>query len=190
MNPIQGIKVAPNWNWPTMLSVQLAINILLGAVSDLLVAHSVTFVRKIIFLPFISIATCFLGACFFYFLILFIYNRQISFHRTYTLVFLALIPFLILRILSPLISPINLIGFAITLILLTVGFVENFQLPKKSIIKVFGGIFAAYFILWSIQQINSSRREMHFKNLSPSKDLENENLDDVDKIEEEIDKSF
>ncbi len=173
-----------------MLSAQLVINIVLGALSDLLSSQSVTFVRKIIFLPLISIATCFLGACFFYFLFLFIYNRQISFHRTYTLVFLALIPVLVLRILSPLIAPINLIGFAITLILLTVGFVENFQLPKKSIIKVFGGIFTAYFILWAFQQISSSRKELHFKG-STSQDLNNnQNIDDVDKIEEEINKNF
>ncbi len=190
-NPIQGMKQCPDWQWPTLFSIQLFVSIFLGIISDIVTPKALTLVPKVIIFPFSTFLTCFFGACFFYFLFLFLYNRQLSFHRIYTLLFLALIPFLILRILSSLIAPINLIGFAITLIFLTVGFVESFLLPKKSIIKLFSALFAAYFVVWSAQQIYFSRREMNFRKTVPSKSLEeNEGIEDVDKIEKEINENF
>lgn len=190
-NPIQGMKQCPDWNWFVLLSVQLLLSLFLGIIASIVSSHSIIFIPSYITFPLSSLMTCFFGTCFFYFLFLFLYNRQLSFHKIYTLLFLALIPFLILRILSTLISPINLIGFAITLILLTVGFVESFLLPKKNIIKLFSALFAAYFLIWSAQQIYFSKKEMKFRKTVPTKNLEEtESIEDVDKIEKEINENF
>ena len=69
---------------------------------------------------------------------------------------IALIPYFVLHTLADFLPPISLIGFALTIILMTVGLVEQFSLDRKtvtSLMFILASIFAA---TWIGSQIRSS----------------------------------
>jgi hypothetical protein len=181
-NPLVAIKNIPQWEWLTILFVQLALSVSIGIISDFFTQDNLVIFRGIFIFPLSSFLTTFLGAGFFYFLFLIFFNTETHFLRLYTIVFLSHVPFLILRIIKYWIAPIELIGFAATTALLTVGFVENFQLPKKKMIKIFGALYAVYFAMWIFQQIYTSKNALEFKHkVEGSESQKTESIEDIQK---------
>ncbi len=170
-NPLNAIKSVPEWSIPTTVIVQILFSILIGFISDQLTDFIL--VKGVFFFPISSLITTLLGAGFFYFLFLVIFNTEVSFLKLYKIVFLSHIPFLILRLFRVWIAPVELIGFMATSALLTVGFVENFQFPKKKMIRVIGVLFIIYFMVWTAQQISNSKNTVDArKNLDPETEIE------------------
>lgn len=163
-NPLFAIKNIPEWNWVIILVIQLCLSLVIGLCADFFSQSNLIIFKGVFIFPLSSFLTTFLGAGFFYFLFLIFFNIEANFLKLYTIVFLSHVPFLILRIVKFWIAPIELIGFAATTALLTVGFVENFQLPKKKMIKIFGVLYAVYFTMWMFQQIYQSKNTLEFKN--------------------------
>lgn len=184
-NPLFAIKNIPTWDWLTILLVQLALSLAIGTISDFFSHENLIIFRGVILFPLSSFLTTFLGAGFFYFLFLIFFNLETDFLKLYTIVFLSHVPFLILRIVKYWIAPIELIGFAATTALLTVGFVENFQLPKKKMIKIFGALYAVYFAMWIFQQIYQSKVNMDFKS-KVKKGSEVEKVESIEDIQKEL----
>lgn len=83
------------------------------------------------------------------------------------------------------IAPIELIGFAATTALLTVGFVENFQLPKKKMIQIFGALYAIYFSMWAVQQIYQSKNTLEFKS-KVNQGTEVEKSESIEDIQQQL----
>jgi hypothetical protein len=183
-NPLYSIKNVPDWNWPTVLIVQLCVSILFGAISDIFAQDQLIILKGSIFFPLSSFITTFLGAGFFYFMIIIFFDTNVNFLKLYTIVFLSHLPFLFLRLLKYWIAPIELIGFAATTALLTVGFVENFQLPKKKLIKIFSLLYMVYFLMWVTQQIYRSKNTYEFKNEVHKQQFDKS--ESVDEIEKEL----
>lgn len=181
-NPLLALKNVPNWNLLHLIIIQVCFSILIGFISDQLTEFIL--IKGIFFFPISSVVTTLLGAGFFYFLFLVIFNTEVSFIRLYTIVFLSHIPFLILRLFKVWIAPIELIGFMATSALLTVGFVENFQFPKKKMIRIVGALFAVYLAAWIAQQISLSKKSVDArKHLDTDTELEQS----VDQIQKELD---
>jgi len=182
-NPLFAIKNIPDWDWLTVLLIQLCLSLLIGVVSDLFSQDNLIIFKGIFIFPLSSFLTTFLGAGFFYFLFLIFFNLETSFLKLYTIVFLSHVPFLILRIVKVWIAPIELIGFAATTALLTVGFVENFQLPKKKMIRIFGALYTVYFLMWIFQQIYQSKNALDFKNkVNEGNEIEkSQSIEDIQK---------
>lgn len=162
-NPLFAIKNTPSWDWATVLVVQLSLSLLIGIVADFFSPDSLIIFKGVFIFPLSSFLSTFLGTGFFYFLFLVFFNLETSFLKLYTIVFLSHVPFLVLRIIKVWVAPIELIGFAATTALLTVGFVENFQLPKKKMIRIFGALYALYFLMWMFQQLYQSKTNLDFK---------------------------
>lgn len=184
-NPLFAIKNIPHWDWLTVLIIQLSLSLLIGFISDLFAQDTLFIFKGIFIFPLSSFLTTFLGAGFFYFLFLIFFNTEVNFPRLYTIVFLSHVPFLILRIIKLWIAPIELIGFAATTALLTVGFVENFQLPKKKMIQIFGALYAVYFAMWAFQQIYQSKNTLEFKS-KVNQGTELEETESIEDIQEQL----
>lgn len=184
-NPLFAIKNIPDWNWVKILTIQLVLSLLIGACADFFSQDNLMIFKGIFIFPLSSFLTTFLGAGFFYFLFLIFFNVETNFHKLYTIVFLSHVPFLFLRIIKYWIAPIELIGFAATTALLTVGFVENFQLPKKKMIKIFGALYAIYFLMWIFQQIYQSKNTLDFKN-KVDKGSEIQKPESIEDIQKEL----
>jgi hypothetical protein len=182
-NPLYAIKNIPDWDWFTLLAIQFLLSLFIGVVSDFFAQNSLVIFRGTIIFPLSSFLTTFLGTGFFYFLFLIFFNTEAPFLKLYKVVFLSHVPFLILRIIKVWIAPIELIGFAATTALLTVGFVENFQLPKKKMIRIFGALYAIYFLMWIFQQIYTSKTTIDFKSrVNQGTTIEDsESIEDIEK---------
>lgn len=75
----------------------------------------------------------------------------------------ALLPALTISTLSGLIPPITLVGTALTGLLLIVGFVDNFRLPKKKVTKLICGLFLIYVIIWITSTISFQQKSEEFR---------------------------
>ncbi len=161
--PIEGMKRLPEWDWLTIISLHAIFGALIGLCTGLIRGN----LLSIIFQPFISALSAlfigFAGAALFYYFILFYLNRQTDFLRLYTMIALATLPMIALRMLSFIGSPINLIGFAITCLLCSVGLVENFAVERKLALRILGSIYALFAITWMTGVIISSRDKVELK---------------------------
>ena len=86
---------------------------------------------------------------------------------------IAILPAVALSTVSRFIPPITLLGTALTGLLLIVGFVDNFRLPKKQITKLIGGLFLIYVIIWISSSISFQKKQQDFrsKHLPESLDI-------------------
>jgi hypothetical protein len=162
-NPVQGMKTLPNWPWLKLL-------ILMGAF-----AAACGFLRGIVnrsFLDTLSglfvypISTLMMLAIFsglFYYIFLFFFKREVSYKKIFTHLIFATLPAVLLSTVSYLLPPITILGSAIIGLLLLVGFVENFQLPKQAITKLMIGLFLVYFIIWIFSTISFQQKKDEFR---------------------------
>ncbi len=172
-NPLLSIKQSPDWSWPTVITVQLLLSLLFGAISDFFSRDQFIILKGTLFFPISSFTTTFLGTGFFFLMIMIFFNTTVPFLRLYIIVFLSHLPFLFLRLLRMWVAPLELIGFAATTALLTIGFVENFKLPKKQLIKIFSILYLAYFLMWTGQQLRRSKNTLEFQKNTHEKIFEN-----------------
>ncbi|MCB0386861.1 MAG: hypothetical protein KDD43_15815 [Bdellovibrionales bacterium] len=171
-NPIIGIRQVPEWDWPTVIIVQGALSSICGLLSGV-VAQSISgALLGFLFFPISSIATHFIVSGFFYYTFLFFYQSQVAFRRLYIVTVLANLPFIVLTILSPLLRPITLVGLAVTGLLLLVGFVENFQLPKRSIARFLVILYGLYVLMWVVSTLNLNKKETAFRKMATPESLD------------------
>ena len=171
-NPIIGIRQTPEWDWPTVIIVQGALSSICGLLSGV-VAQSVSgALLGFLFFPITSVVTHFVVSGFFYYTFLFFYKNQVAFRQLYIVTVLANLPFIVLTILSPLLRPVTLVGLAVTGLLLLVGFVENFQLPKRSLARFLLVLYAIYVIMWVVSTLNLSKKETAFRKMATPESLD------------------
>ena len=158
-NPIQTVRFIPNWNWQTIIFFQASIASISGGLSGIVSGSISKIILGFIFIPITTLITVTAVSGFFYYFFMFVLRRQVDFKQLFSLLVIANIPFMILYILSPLVHPLIIIGLAATGILLIVGFIDYFALPKKSIIKVIVSMFLVYTLLWIIATIDRTNTQ-------------------------------
>lgn len=157
------MKTLPDWEWATILTLHAVFGAIVGFLSGLLKGNFLS----IIFQPFMSLLSALIigitGAALFYYFILFYLNRKTDIQKLYTMVAIATLPMLALRIISFIGPPVDLIGFAITCLLCTVGLVENFAIERKLAVKIMAGIFSLFVVIWVVGIITSSRNKVELR---------------------------
>lgn len=156
-NPIAKMKALPTWDWATVLTLHAAFGALVGAVKGLLTGKIILIFLNLFSSTISTLLIGFLGATFFYYFFLFVLNRKEDYLKFYIMVALASLPMLALRIFKFIGEPIDLIGFAILCLLCTVSLVEVYTLPRKMAVRIMGGIYALFFVIWAVEVIRSSR---------------------------------
>jgi hypothetical protein len=171
-NPVIGIRNIPEWDWPTIIVIQGSLSSLCGMLSGF-VAQSVSGVfLGLIFFPISSIACHFIISGFFYYTFLFFYQAEVQFRKLYVLTVLANLPFIVMIILSPLLKPIGLIGLAVTGILLLIGFVEHFRLPRRSLSRFLITLYCGYVVLWIFSSLSLTKKEDAFRKMATPESLD------------------
>lgn len=155
--PIERIKVLPNWSWPALIITLVCLSMVSGVITGLIPPNFFRIMGGLIISPLVSAATTFVGALFIYYYFQ-VYEKQThSFRKIFTLLIFANIPFFIFQIGSEIIPPITLVGFAFTALLMAVGLTENFHLEKRKSIRLVTILFAIVFVLWLWNRIDMSR---------------------------------
>ncbi len=176
-NPVQEIKNIPNIHWTSLVSFQFCLSLISVVISNLLAPFAITFLNVIVSLASAIVATG-LSSLFFYYFFLIIYEKQLSFLKIFTLVLFAHIPFALFHLAVYFFPPADLIGIGISALLMIVGLVENFKIPKKVAINIMIGLYSIFFIYWAI----------HLYTIQKQNDFSVPQ--DLDQIEKEVDSLF
>jgi hypothetical protein len=147
-NPMEGIKTMPNWNLKTLILVQFIVSLITGVLSGLLTFKFFAFLQGLIIVPIVSLVTAGVSTLYIYYAFLFLFQQNLPAKDILTIVILSNIPYFIFQTFSSFIPPITLLGFMFSAILLTVGLVERFSFPKKSVMKIVGSLFFIYILIW------------------------------------------
>jgi hypothetical protein len=167
-NPLRAMQVIPNWDLPRIFGFLIFISVPSGLLSGLISRSPIMILWGLILLPLLAfISTGFVTALFYY-SFLAVFKTKVDLTRLFLVVVVASIPFMIIRVLVAMIPPLVIIAVAASAILLTVGFVENFNLPRKKVLKMVGVFFAVFFVFWMLQMMNRARSNTDYKDrISP-----------------------
>ena len=147
-NPLQKIAQLPDWNWTSIIIVQITIAVASGVLAGLIKFNLYRIASGIFLMPFVSTISSSLLSIFFYYYFQFFENRTESFRKLFILVILTSIPFYIFQIISEYFAPITLIGVGFTCLLGIVGLTENFGVAKRRSTQLMGFIFGLTVLTW------------------------------------------
>ena len=147
-NPMQKIKTVPDWDWPALVVFYITAAAICGMLRGVLIGHITEVFSGLIVTPIMSVFTAALVTALVYYTLVFLFDRDSSLRRIFTLVMLAALPTMILSIVSHWASIITLIGLLLSGILLVVGVSANFRVDQKKLGKLVAAIFLAYFLFW------------------------------------------
>ena len=172
VNPIAKIRNLPDWQWQTLLFLCGILGAISGSLNGLISGQIINILLGFLLTPLTLTVAYFVISGFFYYFFQFVLGRQINFKQIFTLMTLANIPFLAMFIISPLASPLSLIGVAASGVLLIVGFIDYFMLPKKAVVRLIISMFAFHLIMWIWGSI-----QIHQEKIIEKSSTTRENLD-------------
>lgn len=177
-NPVDGIRSAPAWSWPTLLSLQIGFAIASGAIGGLINFSFWNFLSGLFLLPLSSLFQVVVISFFLSSYFALVHSTYLERQRLFGIVVLANLPYLVLHMFSGYIPLIDLIGFLATCALLVVGLAEHFRLDKRDLLKLMGGVYLVFFVVWGISQYRTVTSAEQYRSLSTPKSL--------DKLESEL----
>lgn len=152
-HPLEKIAQLPDWSLKEIFLVQIAFSLASGFISGFFPPNTWKILQGIFFFPIITtVLGSFLSAFLYYYFQIF-EQKTISFQKLLQLSFLANIFFFIFHIPANYIAFSDLIGMAMTGILMVVGLTENFQLEKKRSLRLIGLLFLMVFLIWLTEQV-------------------------------------
>lgn len=154
-HPVEGIKNTPRMSWPAIFSIQLGGAMLSGALLGILNMNFWDFLIGLFIFPITSLVTSIVFSLFLTYFFSLFRSTYLEFRRLYAIVVLANLPYFIFHTVSGFLPPIDLIGFALTAILLIVGIVEQFSLDRKTVVRLVSVLYLVFAILWMAAQIRS-----------------------------------
>ena len=158
VHPVQEIRHLPDWNWPRVFTLQVALSMVSGILSALVGTEFSTWklLQAVIFFPFVSTLTGIILASFFYYYFQVFEKRTVSFIKLVIVVFLSNTVFYLFHSIAGLLVFFDILGMIFTGILLVVGLTENFQMPKKNSIRLVGALLFLIFSVWAVEKIQRS----------------------------------
>ena len=147
-NPLESIKRVPNWDWWTIILLEIFIGAFCGVLSGVFSRHFLAIFGGLILGPIMNLLLAGILSGVMYYACLFVMKTELEFKKVFTVVVFAGIPAQLLSIISPIAKPITLICIIITCLTLVVGFVENFLLDKKKMTQIMGVIGGILIFCW------------------------------------------
>jgi hypothetical protein len=172
-NPVQGMRMLPEWDWPTMVILQGAFAAACGVLAALIDRNIIGMFTGIIIAPIVNILLVGIGAGFFFYVFMFYFKREIPYRQVYLHVLFAAIPIQIVTVVATRLPPIYLVGAAATLLLLFVAFIDVFQMERKKTRNLLGALMVIYTIFWAVQlvRISSKHQSLRMKATPESLDI-------------------
>ncbi|MGE0632843.1 MAG: Yip1 family protein [Pseudobdellovibrionaceae bacterium] len=164
-NPVAEIARTPNWDWRTLIFVQIFLGVISGTLAGVVSLSFAQIFIGFFLAPFsYLIATSIMSLVIYYFFLLLL-NRQLNALKLMTVVVLANLPFYVLQIVTGLIpyNFLTLAGLGFSAFLLIVGLVENFSIPKKMAIRVVAGLFFLILLLFAFNNFEAWRERNKYR---------------------------
>jgi len=152
-NPVEGMRQLPDWDWPTLMTLQAGLAAISGLLGGLVERHILSAIVAVFILPIVANAVNFIMSGFFYYVFMFAFRTHTDYRRIYIHLLFASLPVLLVSILSPLVPLVGLVGLGAACLLLIVGFSHNFGFPIKKVRNLLFGLFLVYAAMLVIQLI-------------------------------------
>ncbi|MEK7357582.1 MAG: hypothetical protein AAB250_14105 [Bdellovibrionota bacterium] len=166
-DPVGTMRSPLTLSWPAITSLVLGSAIVSGVLVGVLSRSLLDFLIGLLLFPLTSLLITIVFTFFIYYFFSLFKSTFLEFTRLASIVSLAMVPYFFVHTFSSFAPPIDLIGFALTGLLLIVGLVEQFGLDRKVCVKLIGGLGAGFFIIWSVVQFQSHAREKTEQERSP-----------------------
>lgn len=151
-NPITLVRTPSLLTWPAAFALQLGGAFISGALTALIEKNIFDFVIAIVIFPVIILMISATFTLFIYYYFSIFSKTYLDMQRLYSLVVIAMFPYFTIHSISGFIPPIDLIGFCLSLILLVVGLVDQFQLGRRPVRTLMSFAGATFFLVWSLVQ--------------------------------------
>lgn len=158
-NPVEGIKKAPAWDWPTAVIVSSVVSAVTGILNGIVDGNILGIITGFILKPFYGVIISGIIAGVLYYACMFLLNATLEFKKLFIIVILAFVPGQILSILTPLFKPVHIAATMVTAYLTIVGLSDNFLLDRKRVTKIIGILAGAYILIFTLgylQQLSHS----------------------------------
>lgn len=155
-DPIEAMKTPIRLNWVAVVVLQIGSALITGALAGVLAKNLWDFFVGLMLFPITSLAIGFVYTGFLFGYFSLFKSTYLDFRRLHSIVVVTLIPYFFVHIFAGFIAPMDLLGFALTAILLVVGLTEQFGLPRKDVAKVVGGLSLLFFLVWMAAQIRAA----------------------------------
>lgn len=163
-NPVQEISTLPNWTFKECLLFIFGVSIIQGFLSAFFEPKIIPgIVSGIIINPITSCLGSISALFFIYYSLQFFENKKVDLNQLFTIVTLSLIPFWILTIPVAAVSPLFLVGFAMTCAILAVGISEHFGVMRPKSVKLLSILWLMAFAFWIWNNFDYERVQSHFK---------------------------
>lgn len=158
-NPVDTIKRPLLISWTATIALQVIASMISGTLAGLLSGNLVDALIGLLIFPISSVLISFLFTLFIYYYFTLVHSTFLEARRLYSIIVLATLPYLVIHIVAEYLPPLDLIGFAFTSLLLVVGICEQFSIERKQMMRLVGGLYLAFIVIWSLAQIKSHRGE-------------------------------
>ena len=158
LDPIGTMRAPVTLSWPAIVVLVSVSAILSGGLVGLINHNALDLIIGLFVFPLTTLVITFVFSFFIYYKFTLFHATFLDFRRLVSIVTLALAPYFLFHTVSSFIAPIDLLGFALTALLLIVGLVEQFGLERKTCVRLVTGMTFAFFIVWSIGQFRATIR--------------------------------
>lgn len=152
------MRTLPDWEWPEMLILQGAFAAACALIGNIIDRNILAMITGIVIAPLANLIATGIGAGFFYYSFKFFFQREIPFRQIYLTLVFATVPLLIVNIVAQIIPPIVLIGCVAMMMLLYIGFTDNFHLERARIKKLLIGLTLLYVLFWALALVRTTSR--------------------------------
>lgn len=139
--------------WPALFVLIASCAAVSGAISGLISLRFYDVLTGVFLFPITSIVSSLVFGFFIYYFFSLFRSTFLDFRRLMSVVAIAFLPFFLFHAVSAYLPPIDLLGFAFTVVLLIVGLVEQFGLDRPTCSRLVAGIGLVFFATWALSQI-------------------------------------
>ncbi|MFK8139274.1 MAG: hypothetical protein AB8E15_13020 [Bdellovibrionales bacterium] len=141
-NPIPYMKNVPEIPSSELITAYAALSTLTGLAMGIISQSLFTMLWAVFIYPFVVLITSAVLSLIVFYSASYFSKTKISFQAVYTAVFLASVPALILRVAFPVLKSVDIVGFAISSILLKMSLEYYFGLDKKNAKLISFGLYS------------------------------------------------
>lgn len=147
-SPMKMMREIPDWELPTLLVFQIFLGTVTGLLSALISGSFLIILLNPVLQTIAYVLTSAVISVLLHYSFLFFYKKTLNLYEIYRIVVIAHIYFVVLRVIEPMIGLVDLVGFAITAILVNAGLIKSLSLDRNHVFRVITGLFILASATW------------------------------------------
>ncbi len=152
-SPIETMKDSLRLDWASAVLIQVVVAGISGAIAGASTRQAIGAVVGAALFAILALMTVATVTLFIYSYFSIFQSTFLDMRRLYSAVILAHLPFFILHSLSGYLAPLDLIGYAAAMIMLSVALVEQFSLARFTVLRLNATLYGFFFLIWMGVQV-------------------------------------